>query len=115
MERERASERVIDDVSSMRRRTHGYEKHAEARRARESERASERGEEEAYLVLGLDVVDAETLACVDDGAHGHDDVRVDDVAVGVALLLRVALEEDDLHLLGDGRLARLARAYATPR
>ena len=65
-----------------------------------------------YRTRGVLILDLEKVHGSDHGLHGHEDVLVDQLDVRPLLLVRKACSMDDLHLLDERRLARLASACA---
>ena len=65
-----------------------------------------------YRTRGVLILDLEEVHGSDHGLHGHEDVLVHQLDVRPLLLVRKACSMDDLHLLDERRLARLASACA---
>ena len=63
-----------------------------------------------YRTRGVLILDLEQVHGSDHGLHRHEDVLVDQLDVRPLLLVRKACSVDDLHLLDECRLARLASA-----
>ena len=63
-----------------------------------------------YRTRRVLVLDLEQVHGPDHGLHRHEDVLVDQLDVSPLLLVRKACSVDDLHLLDEGRLARLSSA-----
>ena len=61
-----------------------------------------------YRTRRVLVLDLEKVHGSDHGLHGHEDVLVDQLDVRPLLLIWKASSVDDLHLLDERRLARLA-------
>ena len=61
-----------------------------------------------YRTRRVFVLDLEKVHGSDHGLHGHEDVLVDQLDVRPLLLVWKASSVDDLHLLDERRLARLA-------
>ena len=63
-----------------------------------------------YRTRRVLVLDLEQVHGPDHGLHRHEDVLVDQLDVSPLLLVRKACSVDDLHLLDEGRFARLSSA-----
>ena len=64
-----------------------------------------------YRTRRVLVLDLEQVHGPDHGLHRHEDVLVDQLDVRPLLLIWKASSVDDLHLLDERRLARLASTY----
>lgn len=65
----------------------------------------------SHLVLLILVLDLEVLGGADHGLHGGEDILVDQFSEAALVLIRVACAMDNAHLLDEGTLATLARAW----
>lgn len=66
-----------------------------------------------YLVVLVFVGDLERLHGPDHGLHGGEDVLVDQLGEAPLVLVGVAGAVDDPHLLDEGALPALSRAWTT--